>query len=881
MKRHLSGWLAVIAIACLTRTSLAQNQTLEAAVAHWSFDQSLVATPKPMTLVPMDANNKPAPNAITYHKADDQTPANVTIAGDHFLRIDGSDAKPICLTDTMTIWTRIKLGSNPQGIVWSRHRPMDGFRGMELGLTADTPWNPNGPKPCLTVSGGDRNDLAFLVAKNELKAGVWYDLFVEYVPSESIKLTIIESQTGALIETIEETKNIPAKIKADAGQYVVTLGARRNHSKGNSHYLPDGSSYAGFGVWDKTLDENQQAEIVGKPITQAKPATQLPQPTRKPVTFHVNTKTGSDTADGLTTQSAFATISRAVRDLVPGDTVLIAPGVYHEQVRIRDAGSSIAPITIKATDSKKNSVILTLADPAIRQGQKQWDLVDKDLNLYSIGLDHFPARVLYSQMGLMPYPDLQTLKTFTLYDEYPGPLNGFTYDANAKLLYVRLDASGQYGSVNPNDHVMSVSPVNAHGYNGQNLNPDRLDANLVIEGDGDGFIAIQGLTLETPGAVGIMTMRDNVLVKDCTFIGCRFGVAGSRPSPDPTQTSNHITIDGCDYSNKPVFTDMVQIIQRLHGQPVTQKHKFFWWHRKGHNTDNNLVKNDETGILGNVGSNWTLINSNIHHAFEGIATWGVSWAKNLTIKHNRFAYLVDNAIETENHAANVTIAHNWIEDVFEPISWQPLGGTPWPGPVFIHDNVIVQNPEFGNLWKLVDHTPGVFKIGANGKNWFKPHMGSTTVDTLHSKISKRFVVVPGEGFVVYHNTIYSPNSNLLTLPNPNEGPFKRELVNFRFFNNLIVTQQLYKDDSWQGSVMEFDGNLNVCLNSQSQSANLTAGASGKVLHQIPEVGFTNPQSHDFTLQKQSPANGIGVRIPGRFTANRPVGADISTIKITH
>ncbi|MFG0250410.1 MAG: hypothetical protein ACF8OB_16110, partial [Phycisphaeraceae bacterium JB051] len=303
MKRHLSGWLAIIAITCLAQSSFAQSTTLDSAVAHWAFDQSLVAKPKPMTLVAMDARNAPAPNAITYQKADDQTPANVTIAGDNFLRIDGSDAKPICLTGTQTIWTRIKLGSNPQGIVWSRHRPMDGLRGMELGLTADTPWNPNGPKPCLTVSGGDRDDLAILVAKNELKAGVWYDLFVDYVPSQSIKLTVIESQTGYLVETIEETKNIPAKIKADAGQYIVTLGARRNHSKHNSHFISANSSYAGFGVWDQTLDQKQQAEIVGKSITQAKPSAQAPQPTRKPVTFHVNTKTGSDAADGLTTQT--------------------------------------------------------------------------------------------------------------------------------------------------------------------------------------------------------------------------------------------------------------------------------------------------------------------------------------------------------------------------------------------------------------------------------------------------------------------------------------------------------------------------------------------------------------------------------------------------
>jgi hypothetical protein len=880
MLRHFSGWLAILVITCCIQATYAQNKTLDNAVAQWSFDQSLIAKPKAMTLEVFDADNKLANNAAVFQSADANTPANVTLPAQHFLRIQGTAAKPICLTGEQTIWTRIKLGSNPQGIIWSRHRPMDGLRGIELGLTAKTPWDPNGPKPCLTISGGDRDNIAFLVAKNPLKSGVWYDLFVDYIPGKAAKLTVIESLTGALIEEVQITKDIPAQIKADAGQYILTLGARRNHSKDNSHYLPANSSFAGFGVWDKTLDATQQSELIGKPITQDKPAALAPdaQPSRKAVTFHVNAKSGSDSADGLTPQTAFATINRATQSLVPGDTVLIAPGVYYEQVRIVDAGTSTAPITIKATDTKKNAVIITLADPAIRQGKKQWELVDNDLKLYSIAMDHFPARVLYDQIGLMGYPDLQTLKTFTLYDEYPGPPHGFTFDAKAQKLYVRLDASGQYGSTNPNEHVMAVSPVNANGYNGQHLSPGKLDANLVIEGDGDGFVEIQGLTLETPGAVGILSMRNNVIIKDCTFIGCRFGVGGHRQSPDESQTTNFITIDGCDYSNKPVFMDMVQMIQRLHDKPVAQKHPFFWWHRKGHNTNNQLIKNDETGILGNVGSHWTLKNSDIHNAFEGIATWGVSWAKHLTITNNRFAYLVDNAIETENHAADVTIAHNWIEDVFEPISWQPLGGTPWPGPVFIHDNVIVQSEAFGKLWKLVDHTPGVFKIGANGKNWAKPHMGATGIDKLNSKISKRFVVVPDEGFVAYHNTIFSPLSNLLTLPNPNEGEFKRELINFRFFNNIIVTEQLFKDDNWKGSGMEFDGNLNVCLNSQSQSANLTAGRKGKVLHQIDQLGFANPQNADFSLQNDSPAFGVGTRIPGLFTADRPVGADISTVK---
>ncbi len=389
---------------------------------------------------------------------------------------------------------------------------------------------------------------------------------------------------------------------------------------------------------------------------------------------------------------------------------------------------------------------------------------------------------------------------------------------------------------------------------------------------------IQGLTFETPGAVGVLAMRHHVTVKDCTFIGCRFGVGGRAQSPDESRTTHHVTVDHCDYSNKPVFEDTMQVIKKYHNTPIAKKHTYYWWHRKGHNTDRTNIKNDETGILGNVGSHWVLKNSNIHHAFEGLATWGVRWAKDLKITHNRFYKLVDNAIETEDHAADVTIAYNWIEDVFEPISWQPLGGTPWPGPVFIHDNVITQSESFGKIWQLVGHMPGAFKIGASGKNWARDHMGATGFSDKNSLISKRFVAVPGAGFVVYHNTVFMPQGNLLSLPHPTYGPMARELANFRFFNNLIVTNQLYARDDWQGSLMEFDGNLNVCLNTQSQTASITAGAHGKVMQSIEQAGLTNPQQNSFSLKPQSLANNMGITIPQLIATQRPVGVDWNTVK---
>jgi len=64
-------------------------------------------------------------------------------------------------------------------------------------------------------------------------------------------------------------------------------------------------------------------------------------------TNHVS-KGGDDSQDGLRRESAFATIQRGVDALEPGDTLLVGPGVYREQVAVEKSGTKAKPITIRA-----------------------------------------------------------------------------------------------------------------------------------------------------------------------------------------------------------------------------------------------------------------------------------------------------------------------------------------------------------------------------------------------------------------------------------------------------------------------------------------------------------------------------------------------------
>ncbi|MHC4872252.1 MAG: hypothetical protein ACYTFY_10440 [Planctomycetota bacterium] len=67
-------------------------------------------------------------------------------------------------------------------------------------------------------------------------------------------------------------------------------------------------------------------------------------------------KSGNDTNDGSSVEKAFLTIKKGVDTLMPGDTLTIYPGEYHESIRRKDLGSLDKETVIKA--HVRGSVVL-------------------------------------------------------------------------------------------------------------------------------------------------------------------------------------------------------------------------------------------------------------------------------------------------------------------------------------------------------------------------------------------------------------------------------------------------------------------------------------------------------------------------------------------
>ena len=60
-------------------------------------------------------------------------------------------------------------------------------------------------------------------------------------------------------------------------------------------------------------------------------------------TYTICATSGDDSNDGLT--KPFLTIQRAANIALPGDTILVQPGIYRERVSPIKGGTATAPIT--------------------------------------------------------------------------------------------------------------------------------------------------------------------------------------------------------------------------------------------------------------------------------------------------------------------------------------------------------------------------------------------------------------------------------------------------------------------------------------------------------------------------------------------------------
>ncbi len=780
-----------------------------------------------------------------------------TLSGKPAIRLDGNSliAVPARHDGAQTIRVLVRYPDTVRGALISRHRTEEGMRGIEAGFASANFFTFDGGKPAAQVSDGRRDAIRSIF---DAKApgpvpGKWYECILRFAPGDQLTFRAVDRESGKLL--FERSVACPeiTALSPQAGSRLLCIGGRRANSKSCGEFAPAGTQIGGVTVWNAALEDGEIAAALGLPSETALSA---------PVTRYVNGASGDDANDGLSKDKPLRTIQRAADQVNPGDTVMIAPGLYFETVRFTRGGTAEQPVAFRA-DGEPGSVTVTAADREIREKKKSWNLEDAALGLYSIPFDHIPSRVLYSGVDLFPCSSLEGLKTFLLKDGYPAPENGFYFDEPSGKLYVRLHPSKKYGSIDPNEHTMSVSPPPAGGSNGHHVSRMQ-DSNFFVEPKEPMHLVFSGFLFETPGTAGIVTAGSDLVVRDSLFKGCRAAVWGFGDA-------RNIFVENCRYDQAHTYFDALDTVAKWSKTDVPKKHRFYFWARKGVNCNSDKMKNYETGIVGGVGENWHVRNNLIVDCFEGMSSWCVSNSKGMQVYGNVFRGVVDNAVESENHAADMRIYNNRFEDVLEPISWQPLDGTPWPGPVYTYRNLFVST---AGIQPLADalQSYGVFKIGAEGRNWMKPHMGGVKVEQLAAKVSKRFVVVPDPGFLAFNNTIVRRTGFLFTTPQPVVGPAARELVNFRYFNNIFDVGNMHKLPEWKGSLIEFYRNYATGYRPGDAQAAIMAGENGIENPDPASVGFVDAAQGDFRLRADSPARGKGFLVFEEPDASLDLGA---------
>lgn len=617
-------------------------------------------------------------------------------------------------------------------------------------------------------------------------------------------------------------------------------------------------------------------------------------------------------ASGTGTEDApYGTIQKAADVVEPGDTVMIKPGVYYESVELKRTGTAEKPIVFRASEYGKNKVIITGADKTIRENKSGdlWTCVDSERGIYQLPLDHKPMRVLYNGASITAVGQYEFLRDrnygegedydFATYKQISY------YDADAKMLYVRLRDDEKYGKRNPNENLMAVSPPAYSSYEENGVTNsasfdsyiiDDISYNFAIVPEAEAHVVLYGLTFETPGFTGVYVRGSDAVISNCWFEGCANAVCGGARHDLDVYSSDRVTVENCEWHSWPIAVDMFELMNE-DGTNVDTLRKT--WQAK--NQDYSINCYEVGSLVGKAGDDWIIRNNYVHDVLDGLSFF--AWSKynekisgrsrNVTargaqIYGNRFENLLDNGIEIESRASDLDIHHNEFINNYEPFSSQPLNGAPWSENIKFHHNYVWASPEFVEMYaQKANSRPSIFKICFNQiTNWEFPWMEAEPFKTGPSRPA-RTLSFPDRGVDIYNNTIYCPNTYFQTLAGRIGGD-RGEKSNVRYYNNIIsclVISDKYPTkngaffDGVKGDLVsantgyEFDRNIYIITNDDGDINPETVAMNGSMAFDTyAEAGVASIADGKIELSADSPAIGAGRRILGEDDITTDIGA---------
>ena len=391
---------------------------------------------------------------------------------------------------------------------------------------------------------------------------------------------------------------------------------------------------------------------------------------------------GSDLHSGRTAESAVATIQRAADMVAAGETILILPGIYREDVRVRRGGEAEKPVTFKARDGGTVTISGAASAHTVdalqwrSEGGKIWSaqtpwpiyhVIGDDENFYHLRWANGNGDNVYHWIGTPGR--VAKLREIVA---RPKAWGAFTYEGD------RVYIAFQDGR-SPQLHRLQLNREVPRPYASWSVRA----ANVWVEAD---HVRFEGLRFVMGVGAGILLWdSQDVVVRDSTFAGAVSGIANF-----PRRTLPHgVLVERAFYHNYPQYFWLRDWLT--------------WAEVYSHHSNSTLI--------GIVGDDIIARDNLVAHAGDGIqlSTPAANVNRGVEIYGNLIANGTDDGMELDGHAVRTTVHHNLVYNFPTTLGMSPV----LSGPLIVRDNLFL-------------HPPGP-DLGAHLK-WLNPWRGRVGIE---------------------------------------------------------------------------------------------------------------------------------------------------------
>ena len=368
---------------------------------------------------------------------------------------------------------------------------------------------------------------------------------------------------------------------------------------------------------------------------------------------------GSNWHSGRSPGSAVASIQRAADMVAPGETILILPGVYREEVRVRRSGTPDQPVVFKAVHPGSVTISGAAPDALVErldwrhEGGKIWSAATPWPVYHVMGdsENFFHVRWAPGAEGDKVYHWVGTEGRVARLREFvsrPKAWGAFTWERGR--LYIAF-ADGR----SPQLHVLQINREIPRPYASWSIRA----ANVWVEAS---HVRFEGLRFHLGVGSGLLLWdAEDVVVRDALFTGAASGVS----SFPRVSLPKRLLVEHSHYNNYP---------------------QYFW--ARGWLSGAEIYSHHSSSTLVSTLGDGVVVRHNlVTHAGDGmqLSTPGTRIESGIEVYGNLLANGTDDGFEFDGHAQRIHAHDNLVYNFGVSVSLSPV----LTGPVQIRNNLFL------------------------------------------------------------------------------------------------------------------------------------------------------------------------------------------------